>query len=161
MGTLFQQQSSQQPAKPPIGFLCSDAFQRRMSVTITTPASTLRLTPLRVTELLQGLQTSPLPPPRARDPEVAHAPVRTHNLTTEEQRLAVRNALRYFPPSTHAELAPEFAQELAQYGHIYMYRFMPNQPLHAVPADKNPLLRPERSYCSCSQVQRSNSCWRD
>jgi len=109
-----------------------------MSVTITTPASTLRLTPLRVTDLLQGLQTSPLPPPRTRDPEVAHAPVRTHNLTTEEQRLAVRNALRYFPPSTHAELAPEFAQELAQYGHIYMYRFMPTQPLHAVPADKIP-----------------------
>merc|ERR1712032_706350 len=108
-----------------MGF-CSDASQRRMSVTITTPASTLRLTPLRVTDLLQGLQTSPLPPPRARDPEVAHAPVRTHNLTAEEQRLAVRNALRYFPPSTHAELAPEFAQELAQYGHIYMYRFHGN-----------------------------------
>jgi len=108
------------------------------TVTITTPASTLRLSPLRVEDLLQGLQTSPLPPPRARDPEVAHAPVRTHTLTTEEQRLAVKNALRYFPPSCHAELAPEFAQELAEYGHIYMYRFMPTQPLHAVPADKIP-----------------------
>merc|ERR1712038_464371 len=113
--------------------------RRKMStVTITTPASTLRLSPLRVEDLLQGLQTSPLPPPRARDPEVAHAPVRTHTLTTEEQRLAVKNALRYFPPSCHAELAPEFAQELAEYGHIYMYRFMPTQPLHAVPADKIP-----------------------
>ena len=39
-------------------------------------------------------------------------------------KIQVRNALRYFPPSTHAELAPEFAQELAQYGHIYMYRWL-------------------------------------
>lgn len=40
-------------------------------------------------------------------------------------QLALRNALRYFPPSHHATLAPEFAQELRQYGHIYMYRFCP------------------------------------
>ena len=41
-----------------------------------------------------------------------------------ECRLAVENALRYFPPSTHAELAEEFAQELREYGHIYMYRYI-------------------------------------
>ena len=40
-------------------------------------------------------------------------------------QLAVKNALRYFPGETHAELAPEFAQELREYGHIYMYRFRP------------------------------------
>jgi urocanate hydratase len=39
--------------------------------------------------------------------------------------LAVRNALRYFPPATHVQLAKEFADELKDYGHIYMYRFMP------------------------------------
>ena len=40
-------------------------------------------------------------------------------------QLALKNALRYFPKETHAELAPEFAQELKDYGHIYMYRFRP------------------------------------
>lgn len=44
-------------------------------------------------------------------------------------QLALRNALRYFPPSHHATLAPEFAQELRQYGHIYMYRFCPTLPM--------------------------------
>lgn len=44
-------------------------------------------------------------------------------------QLALRNALRYFPPSHHATLAPEFVQELQQYGHIYMYRFCPTLPM--------------------------------
>jgi len=88
--------------------------------------------------LLTGLPTSPLPPPRARDPAIAHAPTRAHGLSPADQRLAVRNALRYFPPSTHAELAPEFAEELRLHGHIYMYRFMPPAPLHAVPAQEIP-----------------------
>ena len=50
-------------------------------------------------------------------------PVRVHNLTPDECRLAVENALRYFPSECHAELAPEFAQELRDFGHIYMYRY--------------------------------------
>jgi len=40
-------------------------------------------------------------------------------------QLALRNALRYFPCSAHETLAPEFADELRNYGHIYMYRFLP------------------------------------
>ncbi len=44
-------------------------------------------------------------------------------------KLALANALRYFPASTHAELAPEFAKELKDFGHIYMYRFMPDVEL--------------------------------
>ena len=78
--------------------------------------------------LAAGLQTSPLPPPFTwtRDASVPHAPKRTPNLTPEQTRLALRNALRYFPASTHAELAPEFARELDAYGHIYMYRFKPS-----------------------------------
>ncbi|QQP36684.1 Urocanate hydratase 1 (Silurana), partial [Caligus rogercresseyi] len=44
--------------------------------------------------------------------------------------IALFNALRYFPPSTHPTLAPEFAQELKEYGHIYMYRFVPKH-IHA------------------------------
>ena len=110
-----------------------------MSVTVTQQAApALSLTSPSIQDLLSGLQTEPLPPPRQRDPSVAHAPVRTHNLSTEDQRLAVSNALRYFPANCHAELAPEFAKELEMYGHIYMYRFMPKSPLYAVPADQIP-----------------------
>jgi len=103
-----------------------------------TNTPTMRLSRPGVSELLSGLQTSPLPPPRQRDPNIAHAPVRTHGLTPEDKRLAVRNALRYFPPSTHRELAQEFAEELDLYGHIYMYRFMPSEPLFAIPTDNIP-----------------------
>jgi hypothetical protein len=40
-------------------------------------------------------------------------------------QLAVQNALRYFPPNVHHILAAEFVSELQDYGHIYMYRFLP------------------------------------
>uniref|UniRef100_A0A9J8AV11 Urocanate hydratase n=1 Tax=Cyprinus carpio carpio TaxID=630221 RepID=A0A9J8AV11_CYPCA len=52
--------------------------------------------------------------------------------------LALRNALRYFPPNLHATLATEFAQELRQYGHIYMYRFYPTLRMRAYPIDQYP-----------------------
>uniref|UniRef100_A0AAQ5ZL85 urocanate hydratase n=1 Tax=Amphiprion ocellaris TaxID=80972 RepID=A0AAQ5ZL85_AMPOC len=89
-------------------------------------------------EICSGLPLNPLPANRGRDPNVPHAPVRTPNLTAEEERLALRNALRYFPPSHHATLAPEFAQELRQYGHIYMYRFCPALRMRAYPIDQYP-----------------------
>ena len=54
-----------------------------------------------------------------------HAPKRPHNLTDDERKLAVKNALRYFDSTHHATLAGEFEQELEQYGHVYMYRFRP------------------------------------
>uniref|UniRef100_A0A8C3ARQ3 Urocanate hydratase n=1 Tax=Cyclopterus lumpus TaxID=8103 RepID=A0A8C3ARQ3_CYCLU len=77
-------------------------------------------------EICSGLPLDPLPLNPGRDPNVPHAPMRTPNLTAEEERVTgAKNALRYFPPSHHATLAPEFAQELRQYGHIYMYRFCP------------------------------------
>lgn len=53
-------------------------------------------------------------------------------------QLALRNALRYFPPSVHGILAPEFAQELTDYGHIYMYRFIPSLPMKAYPFQEYP-----------------------
>jgi len=108
-----------------------------MSQTVTETLK-LRLSRQPVTSLLSGIQHNPLPPPVTRDPNIAHAPYRTHNLTHAEKKLAVENALRYFPAETHAELAPEFARELTEYGHIYMYRFMPREPLFAVPADEIP-----------------------
>ncbi|XP_064154534.1 urocanate hydratase isoform X1 [Anguilla rostrata] len=89
-------------------------------------------------ELCAGLPLDPLPPNRGRDPSVPHAPIRTPNLSQQEERLALRNALRYFPPSLHSTLASEFAQELRQYGHIYMYRFCPPIRVRAYPIDQYP-----------------------
>lgn len=74
-----------------------------------------------------------LPAPREMDPGVNHAPQRKDILSQEEKRLAVRNALRYFPPEFHPVLAPEFREELRQYGRIYMYRFRPLYPMKARP----------------------------
>ena len=61
--------------------------------------------------VLQGIPGE-LPPAKARDPEVNHAPVRKDVLTSEEKKLALKNALRYFDRKHHEVLAPEFAQEL-------------------------------------------------
>uniref|UniRef100_A0A671R7T0 Urocanate hydratase n=1 Tax=Sinocyclocheilus anshuiensis TaxID=1608454 RepID=A0A671R7T0_9TELE len=89
-------------------------------------------------EICAGLPLDPLPPNRGRDPSIPHALVRTPNFTPAEERLALRNALRYFPPNLHATLATEFAQELRQYGHIYMYRFCPTLRMRAYPIDQYP-----------------------
>lgn len=79
-----------------------------------------------------------IPAPREYDPNVNHAPRRKHILTPEEERLALRNALRYFPKEQHAVLAPEFADELHRYGRIYMYRYRPAYPMYARPVDEYP-----------------------
>ncbi|KAI9558627.1 hypothetical protein GHT06_015415 [Daphnia sinensis] len=89
-------------------------------------------------ELCSNLPVDPLPPARKRNPAIPHAPVRNHRLNPTEQKLAVRNALRYFPSATHVELAAEFADELRDYGHIYMYRFMPTITMKAYPISEYP-----------------------
>ena len=76
---------------------------------------------------------SQLPPKIARDLTVSHAPRRKDILSKKEEKLALRNALRYFPKSWHAELAPEFLDELRAYGRIYMYRFRPTYKMYARP----------------------------
>ncbi|MGE8293408.1 MAG: urocanate hydratase, partial [Sphingobacterium sp.] len=76
---------------------------------------------------------SQLPPKIARDLTVSHAPRRKDILSKKEEKLALRNALRYFPKSWHAELAPEFLDELKAYGRIYMYRFRPGYEMYARP----------------------------
>ncbi|MGA0434133.1 MAG: urocanate hydratase [Flavobacteriales bacterium] len=81
---------------------------------------------------------SVLPAPQARSSSVSHAPVRKDCLTNEEKELALRNALRYFPLNQHAELAPEFANELKEFGRIYMYRLKPSYPMHARPIEAYP-----------------------
>ena len=79
-----------------------------------------------------------LPEPRPYDTTVSHAPRRKDILSTEEKRLALRNALRYFPQKHHAVLAPEFAAELEAYGRIYMYRFRPTYEMYARPIGEYP-----------------------
>ena len=79
-----------------------------------------------------------LPEPQAYDTTINHAPKRKDILTEEEKKLALRNALRYFPQKFHAVLAPEFAEELKIYGRIYMYRFRPTYEMYARPIDEYP-----------------------
>ena len=88
-------------------------------------------------QLKQGIPDV-LPPVRPRDESVSHAPRRKQILTPEEERLALRNALRYFPQKFHAELAPEFVNELRTYGRIYMYRFRPDYKMYARPVEMYP-----------------------
>ncbi|MDY4019748.1 MAG: urocanate hydratase [Prevotella sp.] len=88
-------------------------------------------------EIREGIpQTLPVMP--KYDTTVSHAPKRKDILTAEEKRLALRNALRYFPKEMHAALAPEFAEELEKYGRIYMYRFRPTYDMYARPIDEYP-----------------------
>ncbi len=79
-----------------------------------------------------------LPEPQAYDPDINHAPRRKDILTPEQKRLALRNALRYFPKKLHATLAPEFAEELRTYGRIYMYRYRPRYEMKARPIGDYP-----------------------
>ena len=79
-----------------------------------------------------------LPAPRPYDTTVNHAPRRKKILTPDQERLALKNALRYFPEHLHAELAPEFARELRDYGRIYMYRFRPDYEMRARSIDEYP-----------------------
>ncbi len=81
-------------------------------------------------QIQMGIPTE-LPPRKERSSTVSHAPNRKQILSKEEKKLAIRNALRYFPADWHAVLAPEFAEELQKYGRIYMYRFQPDYDMHA------------------------------
>ena len=80
--------------------------------------------------VLQGIPND-LPTPKAWDTSVNHAPKRKQILTVYEKKLAIKNALRYFPVKHHAILAEEFAKELEEFGRIYMYRFRPDYLISA------------------------------
>ena len=88
-------------------------------------------------EILAGIP-SQLPNPCELDTSVNHAPKRKDILSADEKKLALRNALRYFPKKQHSELATEFAAELKEYGRIYMYRFRPSYRMYARPIDWYP-----------------------
>lgn len=79
-----------------------------------------------------------LPEPMPYDTNINHAPKRKDILTPDEKRLALRNALRYFPKHLHEALAPEFMAELHEYGRIYMYRYRPRYEMYARPIDEYP-----------------------
>ncbi|MGQ1908489.1 urocanate hydratase [Marinifilum sp. RC60d5] len=80
--------------------------------------------------ILEGIPEQ-LPAPQKYDTEINHAPKRKEILNAEEKKLALRNALRYFDSKDHAELIPEFVNELETYGRIYMYRLRPGYEMKA------------------------------
>jgi urocanate hydratase len=80
--------------------------------------------------IAQGIPEE-LPELQKYDNSINHAPIRKQILTLEEKKLAIRNALRYFPQKFHKELAVEFRTELEKYGRIYMYRFRPTYKIFA------------------------------
>ena len=89
-------------------------------------------------EVLAGIPSGELPEAKPYDKDINHAPKRKDILSPEEKVLALKNALRYFPEALHAQLAPEFAAELKNYGRIYMYRYRPSYKIYARPIDEYP-----------------------
>ena len=88
-------------------------------------------------QILEGIPEV-LPPKKEYDLSINHAPKRKEILSEAEKRLAIRNALRYFPAKHHKELAAEFADELKRYGRIYMYRLRPDYEMKARNIDEYP-----------------------
>ena len=88
-------------------------------------------------ELMEGIP-SLLPETQIYDVNINHAPKRKEILSTEEKKLALKNALRYFPQKHHSVLAPEFAEEMKKYGRIYMLRFKPKHEMFARKIDDYP-----------------------
>ncbi len=93
-------------------------------------------------ELPPPVEMTPLMPSASSSSSmtVSHAPKRNIEgvLTEKEKKLAIQNALRYFPPKHHQELAAEFVAELKAYGRIYMHRFRPTYAMHARPISDYP-----------------------
>jgi urocanate hydratase len=89
----------------------------------------------RIAAIHAGI-TSQLPNHPGLDSTVDHAPVRKQVLSRVEERLAIENALRYFPEIDHEILGPEFLEELRTYGRIYMYRFRPDCVIRALPIEQ-------------------------
>lgn len=88
-------------------------------------------------EIQEGIPTY-IPTEKSWDVHVNHAPKRKDILSKEEKKLAIANALRYFPKENHAELAKDFAAELKTYGRIYMHRYRPTHPIFARPISEYP-----------------------
>ncbi|MDA8565149.1 urocanate hydratase [Schleiferiaceae bacterium] len=92
-------------------------------------------------EITQGLPEH-LPAKRSVPGDVNRAPKRKDILSAKEKKLALENALRYFPVEWHEALATEFLEELKEFGRIYMYRFKPSYDMHARPIEDYPCKTP-------------------
>ena len=88
-------------------------------------------------QILEGIPSS-IPAKVNYDFDINHAPKRKEILSSEEKELALRNALRYFPKGQHQELIVDFAEELEEYGRIYMYRYRPSYVMKARSIDQYP-----------------------
>ncbi len=88
-------------------------------------------------DIQQGIPAL-IPQKKEYDLNVNHAPKRKEILSREEKKLAIQNALRYFPKEQHKELAEDFAEELRKFGRIYMYRYRPDYKMYARPIDEYP-----------------------
>ena len=89
-------------------------------------------------QILQGIPKE-LPESKSIDLKLNPAPSRKQILSLDEKRLAIKNALRYFPKKWHKELAYDFIKELDTYGRIYMIRFKPNYSIYARSIDEYPV----------------------
>ncbi len=106
--------------------------------TVTTSINLNIMTASEFKKLVAEGIPEELPDPELYDLNINHAPVRKDILLPSEKKLALKNALRYFPSRFHKTLAGEFAQELADYGRIYMYRFRPGYEMKARHIDDYP-----------------------
>ena len=88
-------------------------------------------------QILQGIPNV-LPIKKSYSKDVNRAPKRKDILSINEKKLAIKNALRYFPKDWHQELAIEFTSELKEFGRIYMYRFKPDYKIHARAIEEYP-----------------------
>ena len=88
-------------------------------------------------EILEGIPNT-LPPSQPYDDACNHAPKRKIILSSEETKLALKNALRYFDKKLHSILIKEFKNELDRYGRIYMYRYRPVHKITARPIESYP-----------------------
>jgi urocanate hydratase len=94
------------------------------------------LTNTDVSHAMQIHLDGPLPPMPAFKPGIRRAPDRGFRLSRSQTAVALKNALRYVPAQHHAELIPEFLQELKTRGRIYGYRFRPRGGIRALPIDR-------------------------
>lgn len=88
-------------------------------------------------DISQGIPAT-IPAKKAYETDINHAPNRKEILSVDEKKLALKNALRYFPKDQHEELAEDFAQELKDFGRIYMYRYRPEYKMYARPISEYP-----------------------
>ena len=88
-------------------------------------------------EIQEGIPTN-IPTEKSWDSNVNHAPKRKDILSKVEKKLAIANALRYFPKEQHAELSKDFVAELNTYGRIYMHRYRPKHAIFARPISEYP-----------------------